>query len=238
MKKITLSLFLLICSLSLSAQECSLGEKEFLELTYMTKEELISDYCASTELGKSSQSIGIKMGEAGALQRGLDVVEEGTACLNYAEKVFRVLRKDFEIKSTEDIQCPEIEITKNIEPEIEISKKDEMEEAYLKYFRSQNCAEVKHINFRAGCYMGNRDYFNIIIKYPPLKDSSVQIKLIEEKYLLSYKEVVELILSSREDCEKRSRENVCKRIRRDIINNKKDTLTDKEFNDLIIKYTK
>ena len=108
MKKITLSLFLLISSLSLSTQECSLGEKEFLELTYMTKEELISDYCASTEFGKSTQIQGVKLADAGASQSGLELIEDGTTCLNYAEKVFRVLRKDFKIKSKEDIKCPEV----------------------------------------------------------------------------------------------------------------------------------
>tara|TARA_B100000902_G_C27135217_1_gene825687 strand:- start:495 stop:860 length:366 start_codon:yes stop_codon:yes gene_type:complete len=103
-----------ICSLALCsflfsstafAAKCneSMGgmEKEMLELTYMSKEELAGEYCRATYLGDVLISSATKFMELGAIDRGMQVMGEGSACSSYATKVLRVAKKDHDVESFE-----------------------------------------------------------------------------------------------------------------------------------------
>ena len=112
MKSILIIALILLPFSLFSAPKCNeqMGaiEKEFMELTYMTKEELISDYCLAKRLSGILYSSASEFSESGSIDRSLEVLGEGSACTDYANKVFRVLRKDHGIESTELIQCPEV----------------------------------------------------------------------------------------------------------------------------------
>ena len=101
----SLAIFFLLFSGSTFAAKCneSMGgmEKEMLELTYMSKEELAGEYCRATYLGGVLMDSASKFMELGAIDRGMQVLGEGSACSSYAQKVLRVAKKDHEVDSFE-----------------------------------------------------------------------------------------------------------------------------------------
>ena len=94
------SLFLF--SNSVLAANCTRGgtaiDKEMLELTYMSKEELAEEYCLATHLKKVAYEFAGKFMDAGALDLGLETNAEGEACGSYATKVLRVAKKDHQVE--------------------------------------------------------------------------------------------------------------------------------------------
>ena len=101
----SLALFSFLFSGSAFAAKCneSMGgmEKEMLELTYMSKQELAGEYCRATYLGGVLIDSASKFMELGALDRGMQVMGEGSACSSYATKVLRVAKKDHGVESFE-----------------------------------------------------------------------------------------------------------------------------------------
>ena len=101
----SLAVFFLLFSGSTFAAECNAGlggiEKEMLELTYMSKEELAGEYCMASNLEQILTKSGTKFLELGAFDRGMEVMGEGSACGSYAKKVLKVTKKDFQVESFE-----------------------------------------------------------------------------------------------------------------------------------------
>ena len=100
-----LLLISLLLATNVYAKECGIGEKEFLELTYMSEEELKIDYCRAILFEESAN----KKAEESDLA-AMVFLNEGLACSTYAKKLFKVLRKEYSVELEENIKCDEIPI--------------------------------------------------------------------------------------------------------------------------------
>ena len=92
-----------------SNSSCDYLEKEFLELTYMSKTELIKDYCEARSISNLNDQYSAKFSELRDFNEAKKLSNFALACTKVSSKIFRVLRKDHGIETVIDIPCPKKE---------------------------------------------------------------------------------------------------------------------------------
>ena len=105
----SLTILLLLFSGPTFAADCNGREKEMLELTYMSKEELAREYCSISWLANRALDSSSEFTKLEALDLAKQSRDEGFACMDYRNKVLRVAKKDFQVESFEcEVDSPNV----------------------------------------------------------------------------------------------------------------------------------